>query len=308
MNPIWAIPLLAGATAGTIVLGLLSKFIDRKVTAWVQWRKGPPWYQPAVDIIKLLGKETVVPEGARMTGFLLAPLLGFAAVSVAATLLWWVHLNPAAEAGFAGDVIVVLYLLTIPSLAIIIGGSASGNPLAAVGAGREMKLIIAYELPMLLAILAAIAGSSQNFQLGSLIGISTSGVLATIGCVLGFIVVLMCIQAKLGLVPFDIAEAGCEIASGPFIEYSGAPLAILFLTKAMLFAVMPIFAVTVFWGGFSFSSVGAAAASIGKYVLVLVVLTLVRNTNPRVRIDHAMKFFWFIMTPLAVLALILSMC
>lgn len=306
MNPIWAIPLLVGATAGTIVLGLLSKFIDRKVTAWVQWRKGPPWYQPAVDILKLLGKETVVPEGARMTGFLLAPLLGFAAVCVAATLLWWVHFNP--EAGFTGDVIVVLYLLTIPSLAIIIGGSASGNPLAAVGAGREMKLIIAYELPMLLAILAAIAGSSKNFQLGSLISVSTTGIAATIGCVLGFIVVLMCVQAKLGLVPFDIAEAGCEIASGPFIEYSGAPLAILFLTKAMLFAVLPIFVITIFWGGFAFGSIGAAAASIGKYVLVLVVLTLVRNTNPRVRIDHAMKFFWFIMTPLAALALILSMC
>jgi len=311
VNPVTAIPIFAGATAGTLVLGLLSKWIDRKVTARVQWRVGPPWYQPFADVLKLLGKETIVPEGARMTGFLLAPLLGFAAVSVAATILWMANLNPGS--GFVGDVIVVFYLLTIPALAMILGGSASGNPLAAVGAAREMKLIIAYELPLLLAILAAITGSSENFQLGQLKISETAGFFASLGCVLGFIVALMCLQAKLGLVPFDIAEAGCEIASGPFIEYSGAPLAILYLTKAMLLATMPIFIITVFWGGFSVTasgggfSIGATLASIGKYVLVVVVLTLVRNTNPRVRIDHAMKFFWYMMAPLALLALIISM-
>lgn len=303
MNPVLIVLAFIAATVGTLLLGLLSKWIDRKVTAWVQWRKGPPWYQPFADALKLLGKETIVPESARMTGFLFSPLLGFAAVSVAATILWVTNFNP--ESGFVGDTIVVFYLLTIPSLALILGGSASGNPLAAVGAAREMKLIIAYELPLLIAVLAAIFGSSQSFQLGSLIT-DTSGILPTIGCVLGFIIVLFCIQAKLGLVPFDIAEAGCEIASGPYIEYSGAALAILYLTKAMLLAVMPIFAITVFWGGFSFSSLPVAASSLGKYVLILVVLILVRNTNPRLRIDHALRFFWYVLTPLALLALVFS--
>ncbi|MCP4712866.1 MAG: NADH-quinone oxidoreductase subunit H [Planctomycetes bacterium] len=302
-------------TIGTLVLGLISKWIDRKVTARVQWRKGPPWFQPFADVLKLLGKETIVPETARKTGFLLAPLLGFAAVSVAATLIWMANINPVS--GFFGDVIVVLYLLTIPSFALIIGGSASGNPLAAVGAGREMKLIIAYELPMLLAILAAIYGSANSFSLGQLISGDTSntiGIAATIGCVLAFIVSLMCIQAKLGLVPFDIAEAGCEIASGPYIEYSGAALAILHLTKAMMLAVLPLFLITIFWGGFDVTfanGVGAGLlgilAAVGKYVLILVVLVLVRNTNPRVRIDHALKFFWFMMTPIAIVALVLSL-
>jgi len=305
VNLTTVIPVFAGATAGTILLGLISKWIDRKVTARVQWRVGPPFYQPLIDVIKLLGKETIVPESARMTGFLLAPLLGFAAAAVAATILFMANLDP--DAGFVGDVIVVLYLLTIPSLAIILGGSASGNPLAAVGAGREMKLILSYELPMLLAILAAIVGSSGDFRLGELTRSNTAGICPTIGCVLGFIVILMCIQAKLGLVPFDIAEAGCEIASGPFIEYSGAALAIIHLTKAMLLAVMPIFAVTVFWGGFSFASILAGIASVLKYVLIIVIVVLVRNTNPRVRIDHAMRFFWFMMTPVAIVALILSM-
>ena len=305
MNVGVAIPVFVGSTAGTLLLGLISKWIDRKVTARVQWRVGPPWYQPIADVIKLLGKETIVPEGARGTGFLLAPLFGFAALSVAATALWVANFSP--ETGYVGDVIVVLYLLSIPSLAIILGGSASANPLAAVGAAREMKLLLAYELPLLLAVLAAIMGSCGTFRLGELKMSETAGVCPTIGCVLGFVVALMCIQAKLGLVPFDMAEAGCEIASGPFIEYSGAPLAIIYLNKAMLLAVMPVFAVTVFWGGFSFSSVGAGIASVLKYVLVIVVLVLVRNTNPRVRIDHAMRFFWYMMTPLAIVAVVLSM-
>ena len=94
MNSALVIPAFLGATAGTLVLGLISKWIDRKVTARVQWRVGPPWYQPFVDVIKLMGKETVVPEGARMTGFLLAPLAGFSAVSVAATILWLANFQP----------------------------------------------------------------------------------------------------------------------------------------------------------------------------------------------------------------------
>ena len=305
MNFGLVIAMFAAGTFGAIVVGLLSKWIDRKVTARVQWRVGPPWYQPLADIIKLLGKETIVPETARGTGFLILPLIGFAAVSVAATILLWANMYP--ESGFVGDVIVVLYLLTVPALCIILGGSASGNPLGAVGAAREMKLLLGYELPLLLVILVGVFASSGSFSLGAIKMTDTVGVAGSIGCVLAFIVSVMCAQAKLGLVPFDIAEADCEIATGPFIEYSGAPLAMLFLTKAMLLAVVPVFIITVLWGGFSFATVGAALASIGKYVLFLVLLVLIRNTNPRVRIDQALRFFWFWMTPLAIIAVILSM-
>ena len=306
MSLVVAIPILVASTVGTAVLGLLSKWFDRKLTARLQWRVGPPWYQPFADFLKLLGKETIVPETARPAVFLVWPLVGFAAVSVATTILWVANFRP--ETGFVGDVIVVLYLLTIPALGIIIGGSASGNPLAAVGASREMKLLLAYELPLLVAILAAIFGSAstKGFRLGGLITSSAGSVPAAIGCVLAFIVAVMCTQAKLGLVPFDMAEAECEIASGPFIEYSGAPLAVIYLTRAMLLAIMPLFLITVFWGGVAFNTVPAGIASVLKYVLILLLLTLIRNTNPRVRIDQAMRFFWFTMTPVAVLAVVLA--
>ncbi|MFH0965502.1 MAG: complex I subunit 1 family protein [Planctomycetota bacterium] len=293
------------ALVGTAALGLASKWIDRKVTARIQWRVGPPWYQPLADFVKLLGKETILPESARGTGFLLAPIIALAATAVAAAILWAANFRPGV--GFVGDVIVVLYLLTIPSLALILGGSASGNPNASAGASREMKLLLSYELPFIVAILAAALGSGRSLSLSSLVGAHATNGLAAAGSVLGFIVAVFVVQAKLGLVPFDIAEAECEIMSGPYVEYSGGALALWYLTRAMLTAILPVFVITVFWGGMLFTSLGAAAASIGKYVLVLVLTVLIRNTNPRVRIDHAMRFFWFFMTPVAALALILTL-
>jgi len=304
MSASWIVLIYILGVVGTAVVGLLSKWIDRKVSAKIQWRVGPPWYQPLADIIKLLGKETIVPEAARKTGFLLAPLVGFAAVSVAAAILWAANIDP--EMAFVGDVIVVLYLLTIPAIAIIAGGAASGNPHGVVGASREMKTLLAYELPFILAILCAIIAKDNTFKLGELVTTPAVGVWATAGTVIAFIVAIFCIQAKLGLPPFDMAEAETEIMGGVYVEYSGAALAVIQLTRAMMLATLPIFLVTVFWGGFSFQS-WAILGSILKYVVILVLLILVKNTNPRVRIDHALKFFWFVLTPVAVIAVILSL-
>ncbi len=286
---------------GTAVVGLLSKWIDRKVSAKVQWRVGPPWFQPLADIIKLLGKETIVPDAARRTGFLLAPIVGFAAVSLAGAILWAVNINP--QLAFVGDVIVVLYLLTIPALATIIGAAASGNPHAAVGAAREMKSVLAYELPFVLAIITAIIAKENSFRLGDLVTINAQGAVAVTCSVIAFIISIFCIQAKLGLPPFDMAEAETEIMGGVYVEYSGAALAVIQLTRAMMLATLPVFLVTIFWGGFSFRSWNILA-SILKYVVILVLLVLIKNTNPRVRIDHALKFFWFILTPIAVITVV----
>ena len=304
----WVIVFLA-ASLGTLILGLITKWIDRKVTARVQWRVGPPWYQPFADVLKLLGKETVLPEHAG-PGFLWAPLIGFAATCVAVTVLWAASLEP--ETGFVGDIIVVFYLLAVPSLMIVLGGSLSGNPHASIGAAREMKLMFAYELPLFLAILAVILGlrapagaAWPTLSLGAIAQGEMRGVLPAIACVAGLVISIFCIQAKLGLVPFDIAEAETEIMGGPFVEYSGAPLAVFYMTKAMLFAALPVFLVTVFWGGFGPGWAGWVLGFL-KYLVIVVIMVLMRNTNPRMRIDHALKFFWFGLTPLGILALALS--
>ena len=112
-------------------------------------------------------------------------------------------------------------------------------------------------------------------------------------------------QAKLALVPFDAPEAETEIMEGTYIEYSGVPLAIYRLTRAMMLFVLPIFLVTLFMGGITFSG-WHILWGILKYVLLLVIIVLIRNTAPRVRIDQAMKFFWGPMTALAVLGIIFA--
>lgn len=307
---LWWIVLFVGASAVTLVLGLVSKWIDRKVTARVHFRVGPPWYQPFADVMKLLGKETIVPEHAS-PGFLLAPLIGFAATCLAATMIWVANLQP--ESSFVGDLIVVLYLLAIPSLMLVLGGSLSGNPHASVGASREMKLLLAYELPLILAVLAVILGihstgvaGARTLSLGAITRSEAVGLPASIACVVGAVIAFFCIHAKLGLVPFDIAEAETEIMGGPLVEYSGAPLALFYMTRAMLFATLPLFLVTVFWGGLG-PSAGGWVLGFVKYLVIVVLMVLVRNTNPRVRIDHAMKFFWFGLTPLGIVALAFAM-
>ena len=90
------------AAVGTLMLGLALKWVDRKVTALVQWRVGPPWYQPVADVIKLMGKENMMPATARGTGFLLAPIIALSSAGVAAAILWYavVATGPAGSPGF----------------------------------------------------------------------------------------------------------------------------------------------------------------------------------------------------------------
>ncbi|OGC11843.1 hypothetical protein A3K48_05070 [candidate division WOR-1 bacterium RIFOXYA12_FULL_52_29] len=287
-----------------LVFGLLANWFDRKLSARLQWRKGPPIFQPLADIIKLFGKEVAVPDGGGRWLFLLAPLLAFSSVIAASTILGVSNLD--ISEGFIGDLIVVIYLLAIPSLALVLAGSASRNPLSALGASREMKLVLAYELPFLIALLALLV-KVRTFMIGDFIayqaaagwlGLSLSGFIA-------FMVVLIVCLAKLGSVPFDAAEAEQEIMSGPLLEYSGGPLAIFRLSRSMLYWTLPALLITLFWGGIQFS-ISALLAGLAKYVIILTIMVLVKNTAPRLRIDQAVSFFWGPWTIFALLSLVLA--
>ncbi len=290
----------------TAIVGLIASWVDRKVTARIQYRIGPPWYQPLIDIIKLLGKETLLPRGGSRIVFLVMPLLGLAGVTLVSTLLWISNLNR--EIGFIGDVIVVLYLMTLPALSLVLGGFASGNPYASIGASREMKMILSYELPFVLALIVPIIKSGGVLTIGGILDYqAVNGIIAgSISGAVALIVAILCMQAKLGLVPFDIAEAETEIIGGPLIEYSGAPLAVFKLTKAMLLFTIPVFLVIAFMGGIGVKGI-SLLWGILKYVALLVVIILIRNTNPRLRIDQALRFFWGPVTILAVAAVILAL-
>jgi len=281
----------------TVVVGLLATWVVRKVSALVQWRVGPPFYQPFVDVMKLAGKEVLIPEEAQRTLFIMAPVVGFAGILLLATMLWRIAIAPTQM--FVGDVIVAIYLTVLPSLALILGSSASASPHASVGTSREMKLVMGYELPLVLAFIVVIVKTGGDLNLAA---IAANTPILSISGALAFVVALLCIQAKLGFVPFDIAESETELASGVLIEYSGVLLAVWKLTQAMMLVALPLFLVMLFLGGFGPN----VWAGLGKYVAILVLLILIKNTNPRLRIDQAMKFFWFYCGVALIVAVVLA--
>ena len=281
----------------TVCLGLVASWIVRKVSALVQWRVGPPFLQPFYDVAKLMGKEVLIPEPAQRVVFQVAPVVGLAGALLLSTMLWRITIDPTKL--FVGDIIVAIYLMVLPSLALILGSSASASPHASLGTSREMKLVMGYELSLVLAVIVVLIKSGGQLSLAA---IAEQTPVMSISGLLAFLVALLCVQAKLGFVPFDIAEAETELGSGVLMEYSGALLAVWKLVHAMLLVALPLFLVTAFLGGFT----GALWAGIVKYVIVLVLLILIKNTNPRVRIDQAMKFFWSYCGVVMAVAIILA--
>ena len=287
--------------AFTAAAGLLTSWFDRKLTARVQMRKGPPVLQPFYDVAKLMVKDTCVPTGTATWLFLSAPLVGLAGVSLASMILWQAMLAP--QGTFGGDLIVVMYLLVLPALSVMLGAFSSRNPLASLGGSREMKLVMAYELPFILAACVPII-RAQSIELGDILAAPAAA--GDISGMLALVVALIAMQARLTRVPFDIPEAECELGSGVLIEYSGPPLAMYKLTQAMMLFTGPMFLLVLYGGGISFSQ-GWLPAVVGglKFLGIVTLIVLIRNTAPRLRIDQAMRLLWGPVTLGAVLSLML---
>jgi NADH-quinone oxidoreductase subunit H len=226
--------------------------------------------------------------------------MGIVAMSILAVMLFSMNFYP--QNTFVGDLIVMIYLLAIPPLGLMIGGSASKNPLASVGVSREMTQYFAYELPFLIVIAGIVLKAGGSIKFGEIIlAQQTSGpFLYSISGVIAAIVILLSAQAKLGFVPFDIPEAEQEIMAGPYIEYSGVPLALYRVVRAMMLFLLPLFLISVLWGGF------ANWWAILKFLLIVVLIILIKNTNPRLRIDQSLRFFWLGIGGLSIIGLVLA--
>ncbi|MCL6613273.1 MAG: NADH-quinone oxidoreductase subunit H [Firmicutes bacterium] len=289
----------------TAVVGCLVGVLDRKLSARFQFRVGPPWYQNIVDIFKLFGKETILIRENPTAVYVTAPLVALGSTMLAAAVLGGAVFF---RVDIGGDLFFFVYLLLLFPVSLILGAFASGNVYAALGAGRESNLLLAYELPFCLSLLIPVVKTGYALRLTEIIARQATGgaVIGSVSGLLGFSVMLLCLQAKMGLVPFDLAEAETELAGGVLIEYSGPLLACWRLARQIQYVVLPLTAVALFLGGFS--GPGALAYPVGvlKYLGVVFLMVVLKNTNPRVQVGKMLEFFWKPLSLLAALGVILA--
>jgi formate hydrogenlyase subunit 4 len=311
-----------------IILGLLYKGIDRKVAAHMQGRIGPPLRQPFLDIRKLFVKENIIPDNAIPWIFNLIPVIGLVA---AITILLYLPFGgfPALLDGiiFAkGDLLLILYLLMVPSLALVIGGFASGSPYATIGAQREMATMIAYEFPLAIIIISLawrlnlVQGITHVFSLATITATPLWGIVGPLGFI-GLSILLLTLiivtPAELSKIPFDSPEAETEIAGGLLVEYSGRNLAMFYLTDGVKTLVMGTLIIALFFpyalsplfGLESFAAIAVDAVFflIKLFLVILFSVTLIRVAIARLKIDQIVYTYWVPLTLLGLVGLICLM-
>lgn len=291
------------------VIGLLLAGIDRKVLAHMQKRVGPPVIQPLYDFLKLLGKETIIPKAANRVAFIGAPIVGCIALIFTGVLI---SVSGYGVFGFNGDLIVVLYLLTIPAVALIVGGASSGSPYAGIGISREMVTMLAYEFPLIMVLLAVAKKAGDGAIMFSLQGISIWQMADGCGAfhwalIPAALAMFLIIPAEVGTQPFDVAEAETEICEGPLVEYSGPPLAIFKLNSCIKMFIMSSLFTFLFFGGINTGSVALNAVILVAICIAVTVIcmTLIHGITARLKVEHLFKFYWTIVAGLAAVSLIL---
>ncbi|RPI02887.1 MAG: NADH-quinone oxidoreductase subunit H, partial [Calditrichaeota bacterium] len=216
----------------TSTLGLVVGWVDRKVSARFQFRVGPPFFQNFNDFFKLLGKETMITKETVASLFISAPFIAFAMIVLVSTMIGAALFF---NVSYGGDLLVVMYLLMLYSVMVILGGSSTGNVFSSIGASREIKLLLADELAFIFVLLVPIVKAGYSVNLEGIIAAQTEGAfIGSASGIIAFIIGILCIQAKMTLPPFHIPEAETEIIEGPFMEYSGPPLAFWKLGHLMM--------------------------------------------------------------------------
>ncbi len=288
-----------------VLASLAAEFVDRKIYARLQNRVGPPWFQPLADIIKLLGKEDIVPAESNPRMFKVAPIF---ALSASITALLYIPLwSKESLLSFGGDVIVVLYLLTLPTLAFFIGGWYSSSLYSRLGSVRSLMQLFAYEVPLFMSILAC-ALLADTWSLKEMAVFYTKHPWFWLFNLPGFAISLVSLLGKLEKVPFDIPEAETEVVAGGFTEYGGRMLAYLRLTLDVEMVVASSLLALVFFPiGLDMHPLAGFLFFIIKVLFIISLISLLRTVMARLRIDQMVNFCWRYLVPLALLQLLLNL-
>jgi len=284
--------------------GMICEWLDRKLYAKFQNRVGPPWYQPEADFIKLMAKEEIIPEAASTGMFRVLPVVAMAAVLTA--FLYIPIWNTKAITSFNGDLVVVFYLLTIPTLTFFLAGWHSASPFAMLGSLRNVTQLFAYEVPLLLSLMGPALLSGSWSISGIVTFFTTHPALIPVNLI-GLIVALIAVQGKLERVPFDIPEAETEIVGGTFTEFTGRLLALFRLAIDLEMVVAAALLSAVFLGGsLGLHPLLGFVLFIAKTLLIVVILTVFRTVMARVRIEQMLRFCWRHLMPVALLQTLIN--
>ena len=307
-----------------LILGMVFLF---KIMSWMQSRLGPQEAGPRgtlqllADGVKFLQKEDIAPNGADLWVFKVAPL-----VVLMSTLLLYVALPASMHLVVADLDVGVFFVLAIASLSVIgvlMAGWSSANKYSLMGALRAAGQLIAYELPMVLAVIGVViqAGTmslngivlAQND--GSIFGWGGIGFPYILTQFLGFFIFIAAVQAELTQPPFDMPVAESEIVSGYQVEYTGFRFLIFFLAEfATAFAFAAIAAV-LFLGGWAvpwlptesdWYYVLGPIVLFAKVMIVSFIIFWVRFTYPRFREDQLQSLAWKVLIPLALVNIVVT--
>ncbi len=308
---------------GALILGYVFLL---KMMSHMQSRLGPMdpggfhgWYQLVGDGLKFIQKEDVMPAQADRRVFAMAP-----AVVVLSTFLIFAVIPMGPDLVVKDLDVGVFYALAVSSLSVIgvlMAGWASANKFALLGALRAAAQLIAYELPLLLAVVGVVVqagtlnlqGIVTAQQDGSIFGFSGLGEPFILTQFIGFALFLVAAQAELTQTPFDMPVAESELVSGFMVEYTGFRFLFFFIGEfgtAFAFAAL---AATLFLGGWAIPGVeGDWANILGPFVLfaklmaVAFLMFWVRFTYPRLREDQLQSLAWKVLIPLGLLNLVLT--
>ena len=277
--------------------GLLYEWADRKLLARFQNRIGPRWFQPLADVVKLLSKEEVMPEGVNKFLFLMLPVVALAGALTAALYVPIAGFAPAFS--FNGDLVVALYMLSLLTLCLGLAGANTVDRFSLIGATRTLTQLFSYEAPFLLALLgpAIAAGTWQISQVNNFAAQNWWMMLIQ---PIGFLVALVGLMGKLELCPFDAPEAETEIVAGALTEYSGRGFALFRLGKNVELVIGLTLMAAFYLGG-----IHNPLDFLLKTLGLLLVLSFLQSLFARLRIDQVVGLWWRIGALLALVNILL---
>jgi len=264
--------------------GLFYEWVDRKLLARFQNRVGPRWFQPLADIIKLMSKEEVTPDGVNRLLFLALPVIALAGALTAALYVPIGGLAPAAS--FNGDLVATLYMLSLLTLCLGLAGANTVNRFSLIGATRTLTQLFSYEAPFLLALLGP-ALAAGTWQISEVNRFAAGQPWMLLTQPIGFVVALVGLMGKLEMPPFDAPEAETEIVAGALTEYSGRGFALFRLGKNVELVIGLTLLAAFYLGGLANPLVFLV-----KTLGLLLVLAFFQSLFARLRIDQVVGLWW----------------